>query len=108
MQDIKKQLGQKIKEIRKQRNLTQEKLAELVGIGTPNISYIENGKFAPAFDTLQKIAQALRVEPWELYKFDNKTNQEIKKELFCALENDEKLLKLVYEFFLSVKFLFKN
>lgn len=108
MQNIKKQLGKRIKEIRKQRNLTQEKLAEIVGIGTPNISYIENGKFAPAFDTLQKIACALNVEAWELYKFNSKSNLEIKNELFSALENDEKLLKLIYQFFLSVKFLFKH
>ena len=53
MDNLKKQLGQNIKLIRKAKKLTQEKLAEIVGIGTPNISYIESGKFAPSIDTLQ-------------------------------------------------------
>lgn len=105
MSDIKKLLGKRIKEIRKQKGLTQEQLAELVGIGTPNISYIECGKFAPAIDTLEKIAQVLNIEPFELYRFDIKGCDEIKKELFCALENDEKLLKIMYEYFLSIRFL---
>lgn len=105
MTNIKKLLGKRIKYIRKQRGLTQEQLAEKVGIGTPNISYIECGKFAPAIDTLEKIAKILHVEPYELYKFEIKDSKEIKQELFYALENDEKLLRLIYEYFLSVRFL---
>jgi len=105
MSEIKKQLGKNIKHIRKQKGLTQERLAELVGIGTPNISYIECGKFAPSIETFEKIVQVLGVEPFELYKFNLKTNEEIKKELFLALEKDEKLLKLIYEYFLSIRFL---
>ncbi len=105
MNDLKKQLGQKIKLVRKSKNMTQEQLAEIVDIGVPNISYIENGKFAPSIDTLQKIAKALDVEPYELYKFsDVKTTDEIKEELFMALENDSKLLRLVYQIFLSLRF----
>ena len=77
----------------------------MVGIGTPNISYIECGKFAPAIDTLGKISNALRVEPHELYKFDTKTDDDIKKEIIAAIENDKKLLKIMYNFFLSIRFL---
>lgn len=105
MGDIKKKLGKKIKMIRKARNMTQEQLAEMVDIGTPNISYIENGKFAPSIENLQKIASALEVEPWELYKFDDFKNiEEIKKNLFTQLENDEQMLKIIYEIFLLLKF----
>ena len=43
MSNIKKLLGQRIKELRKSKKITQEKLAEKIGIGTSNISYIENG-----------------------------------------------------------------
>ena len=45
MGEIKKLLGQRIRQLRKARGLTQEELAEMLEIGTPNISYIENGKF---------------------------------------------------------------
>lgn len=107
--DIKKLLGKRIKTIRKARNLTQEQLAELVNIAPPNISYIENGKFAPSIETLQKISNALNVEPYELYKFDdNKTNEQRLSEICCALNKDERLLKLFYEIFLSLRFLYKK
>lgn len=105
MNDFKKQLGNKIKKIRKARNITQEQLAEMIEIGTPNVSYIENGKFAPSVETLQKIATALEVEPWELYKFsENSDTQKMKKELFSELDKNEKLLKIIYQIFLSIKF----
>lgn len=109
MSDIKKMLGGKIRLIRKARNMTQEQLAECVDIGTPNISYIENGKFAPSIETLQKIAAALDVLPYELYKFDDiKSVQDIKSELFCALENDEQLLRIIYQLYLSLRFNIKK
>ncbi len=108
MSDFKKLLGNRIKTIRKARKLTQEQLAEYVNIGTPNISYIENGKFAPSIDTLQKIAQALKVEPYELYKFnDNKTIEQMKEELFSAFNENEDLLKVFYEIFLALRFTIK-
>ena len=108
MSDFKKLLGNRIKTIRKARKLTQEQLAEYVNIGTPNISYIENGKFAPSIDTLQKIAQALKVEPYELYKFnDNKTIEQMKEELFSAFNENEDLLKIFYEIFLALRFTIK-
>ena len=101
--NIKKLLGKRIKEIRLKRKLTQEKLAEM-DIGTPNISYIETGKFAPAIDTLQKIADALNVSPYELYMFEAlKSADEIKDEMFNALEKDEDLLRLIYKIYKSVK-----
>ena len=103
--DIKKLLGSNIKKIRKARGLTQEKLAEMVEISPPNISYIETGKFAPSIETLQKIARALNVEPYELYKFKQEVSvEDIKKELFEALEQDETMLKLFYKIFKAIKF----
>ena len=103
MSNIKKLLGNRIREIRRSKNLTQEKLAELVGIGTPNISYIETGKFAPSMDTLEKIAEVLEVKPFELYMFEPlKPANELRQELIKAMD-DENLLKLLYKFYLTIK-----
>lgn len=97
MDDIKKLLGQRIKEIRKKRRMTQEKLAEKVGIEPPNMSYIETGRFYPSPDTLCKIAKSLDVKIYELYKFDYlRPVEELKKELYNKLDNDDNLLRLVY------------
>lgn len=104
MSTLKKLLGQRIREFRKSRKITQEQLAEMLGIGTANISYIENGKFAPSIENFEKLANIFQVEPYELYKFPNvKSKDEIKKELFCALEQDEKLLKLIYRIYKAIK-----
>lgn len=104
MSKIKKLLGQRIRELRKAKRITQEQLAEKIGIGTSNISYIETGKFAPSIENFEKIVEALGCEPHELYMFSpHKPVNEIKQELFSALEKDEKLLRLVYKFYLTVK-----
>ena len=104
MSKIKKLLGQRIREIRKSKGITQEYLAEKIGINPINISYFETGKFAPSIENFEKMVEALGVEPYELYLFSPlKPAQEIKNELFNALDNDEKLLRLVYKFYLSIK-----
>lgn len=104
MSNLKKLLGLRIKEIRKSLNMTQERLAELVGIGTPNISYIENGKFAPSVDTLEKMAKVMNVKPYEFYMFDHLDDiDSIKKELFNNLEQNDKLLRMMYKFYRSIK-----
>jgi len=104
MSDIKKLLGKRIRQIRKSKNYTQEQLAELVGIGTANISYIETGRFAPSTDTLAKLSEVLGAAPYEFYMFEHlKSTKEMKQELNNAFESDENLLALVYKFYQAVK-----
>lgn len=99
MSDVKKLLGQRIKEIRKKRQITQEKLAQMVGIELPNISYIETGRFYPSPETLRKIAKSLNVKIYELYRFDYlRPVEELKEEIFKKLDNDDSLVRLVYKF----------
>lgn len=52
----KKLLGLRIKEIRKTKGLTQEKLAEIIGIETGSLSAIESGRHFPSLITLEKMA----------------------------------------------------
>ncbi|MBD2443410.1 helix-turn-helix transcriptional regulator [Dolichospermum sp. FACHB-1091] len=59
MQSAKKKLGQQIAAIRKQKGLTQEKLAELSGYSVEFISLIERGINAPTIDGLEKLAEIL-------------------------------------------------
>ena len=42
-----------------EKNLTQKKLAELIGTRQSNISRLENGNYNPTLDFLQKIASAM-------------------------------------------------
>lgn len=104
MNNLKLLIGKKIRKLRKSKNLTQEKLAELLGIGTPNISYIENGKFAPSIETLEKLANIFEIEPYEIYMCSAEKNiEEIKDYVFKNLNSDEETLRLVYKFMLTIK-----
>ena len=50
--EYEKVLGAHIKDIRKRRNMTQEILAELVGVTSQHISNIETGKTALYYQTI--------------------------------------------------------
>ena len=52
-------LGQTIKQIRLERNLTQEQLGELVGVKKAQISKIENSLTDARFETILKVFKAL-------------------------------------------------
>jgi DNA-binding XRE family transcriptional regulator len=52
-------LGQTIKQVRQQRNLTQEQLGELVGVQKAQISKIENSVKNARFETILKVFDAL-------------------------------------------------
>lgn len=55
-------IGQTIKEIRLERNLTQEQLGELVGVKKAQISKIENSLTDARFDTILKVFKALNAK----------------------------------------------
>jgi HTH-type transcriptional regulator / antitoxin HipB len=52
-------LGEAIKQARKERNLTQEQLGELVGVQKAQISKIENSLTDARFETIIKVFRAL-------------------------------------------------
>lgn len=56
----------RIREILESKDIKVSSLAETVGITRANMSNIVNGKSTPSLETLEKIANALEVEIWEL------------------------------------------
>lgn len=58
--------GEKIKQLRKSKMLTQKRLGELCKIDEANIRKYENGKLNPSLPTIRKIAAALEVSISEL------------------------------------------
>ena len=57
----------RIKEICKERGITLNELAERVGVSRVSLSGIVTGKQKPSFDTLEKLAGALDINPAELF-----------------------------------------
>ena len=64
-------IGQKIRKIRKAHGLSQEELAEKVGISTPHMSHIETGNTKLSLPVFVDIAAALEVRADDL--LDNPT-----------------------------------
>lgn len=56
-----KALGKKIRAERQQLNLTQEKLAELIGVSTTYVGFIERGERTVTLEKIIQIANALHV-----------------------------------------------
>lgn len=67
-----RQLGLKIAYYRKLRGLTQEQLAEQIGLSPAFLGHIEapNIETGVSLDTLFDIAQALDVPPYRFLQFD--------------------------------------
>jgi len=55
-------LGQRIKEIREEKHLTQAQLGELVGVKKAQISKIENNLTDARFETILKVFRALNAK----------------------------------------------
>ena len=56
------EIGQRIRRIRKAHRLSQEELAEKVGISTTHMSHIETGNTKLSLEVLVNIAQTLEVQ----------------------------------------------
>ena len=60
-------MGQVIRDLRKEKKLSQEVLSGLAGIARSHLSMIENAAIHANIETIWKLAQALEVHPAELF-----------------------------------------
>jgi transcriptional regulator with XRE-family HTH domain len=58
--------GERVRTLRKKRNLTQQQLAEAVGTVQEVVSDVEKGIHVPLLSTLERFASALGVKPSSL------------------------------------------
>lgn len=66
--DMRKLVGRNVRSIRKEREITQEELAERSGFSQQYISGLECGRRNPTVVSLFDLAQALGVQPVDLLK----------------------------------------
>ncbi|MNK47054.1 antitoxin HipB [compost metagenome] len=68
-------LGRMIKTARKERNLTQEQLGDLIGVKKAQISKLESSANSATIDTIIKVFRALKAEISFNVKIENQTLQ---------------------------------
>lgn len=71
MKSTKELLGARIKELRKKEQMSQEQLAEKIGIDPKHLSRIEVGKGYPSLETLDNLSKVLNVEMKDLFEFQH-------------------------------------
>lgn len=96
--DKKKLLGRRIKELIKQRGISQEKLAELVGIEPTALSNIVTGRNYPLMPTLEKILLVLGVNFSAVFNFEHQNdNKDLQTEIEQILNNNPERMKDFYK-----------
>lgn len=103
-----KNVGDRIRTIRKHRGLTQESLAEKTGLQNTYISDVERGDRNISLETLEKIVQALEVEAVDVFQFSQQSDKKQQmiqtlKELLSTKNTQEikAIIKIVNEIFSS-------
>ena len=77
-----KEIGAKIAALRKKQGITQEALAEQVGVSAQAVSKWENGWNLPDYDNLTEIARALNISQTALMSDDEKFELVYRSRLF--------------------------
>ena len=61
----------KVRQLRKEKGLTQEQLAEIIGVSRQTINAIEKEKFDPSLPTAFKMANLFKTTIEDIFTFSN-------------------------------------
>jgi len=99
-------LGRRIRALRKSKGLTQEKLGGACGVIYKYLGGIERGEENPSLSILEKIAEELGVEIFELFRFHHEETDPVElKKIIAQLIRNEKgeRLRLILKIVNAVK-----
>jgi transcriptional regulator with XRE-family HTH domain len=71
MTKLKLLFGKRLRRLRRRADFTQEQLAEQIGVSVEFVSNMERGINAPSFETLEKLADSLKLKVNELFEFQS-------------------------------------
>jgi len=69
MSQLKEDFGRRLQALRLEAEMTQEMLADEIGLTVESISNIERGIYGPKFDNLEKLAAILEIPVRDLFEF---------------------------------------
>ena len=75
--ELSKILGIRIRQLREERNITQQNLAEMCNIEKSNMARIEAGRTNPTLLTMHKISTALQIPLTVLVDFESKLSDDV-------------------------------
>lgn len=91
-------IGKRLKKARKQKNLTQDKLSEKMGVSIAYLSKVENGKIHINLERLSEICSILKITEGEILNGVSNTSENyLNNEFYTILKNcSPKKQKLAY------------
>lgn len=95
-------IGEKIRNLRKQKNMSLRELAQITGLSKTTLGDLEKDVKNPSLDTLEKIAVAFEMSPAELLKETDSTEELMESaknsssEILAGLSKSGDLLKVLY------------
>lgn len=90
-----KDIGQEIARLRKEKNMTQLQLADLMNVTDKAVSKWERGLSYPSFKTIQKLAEVLEVSLENFIDIESEDN--MKKEDLAINENLKQVTKVIFK-----------
>ena len=102
--DKNKDLGKRIKELRKSKGFTQERLSEIVGVDPKHLSRIECGNNVPSIDLITRISSVLGIELQMFFQTSHLKSKDILiKEINKILDNEtEEKVRLYYKILMDI------
>lgn len=104
----KEKVGLQIKQLRKRAKLSQETVAESVGIDAKSLSRIENGRHYPSLETLELISAVIGEPLKSFFEFPTEPEPEEAVRAYLRRLSESKDLSLLREVVATARQIEKN
>lgn len=91
-------VGRKIRQLRRQRKLTQVELAERIGVHQSDLSRMEQGEYKVGLDTLLKILQTFDLSIGDFFEENRRSEETVIDKLKSLSPNAQKEVESFIEF----------
>ncbi len=79
-------IGQKIRQMRKEKGLSQEELSEKIDISPRHMCTIENGNSFPSIETFVKISKILDIDINEFFNLSPQKNDTLRNDIYNLIQ----------------------
>lgn len=102
---IKKLVGLRIKQLRKQNSMTQFALGEKINMDQRQIAYIEGGNCFPSLRTLKNLSEVFNCTLKDLFDYEHLMENDIlRKEIYQKVKTiDDNRLKIYYSILKAIE-----
>ena len=99
----KKIVGEKIRQLRKEKGFSQEELSEKIDISPRHMCTIENGNSIPSLETFVKIAEILRLDVNKFFNLEFDEENSVRTEIYDLVQlSTPKELVLIKNIIVSI------